>query len=175
MVRRCSPQVGRIKTDSIERSKEMHRKVGWLVVLVMVVALLLAGCKSVGPADGVAYQEGDGNGAEELTAEYVAAAVAVVVSLLLEVVPGLAEQWNSLDETTKRLAWLAGCLVIPLAIVGAGCAGLDLGVIAPGCDAEGVVEALKVGFAGYFAGQVAYMVVSKRVRKAKVAARQARA
>lgn len=152
----------------------MYRKIGWLVVLVLVVAVLLAGCEGE-PADGVAYQEGDGNGAEEMTAEYIAAAVAVVVSLLLEVVPGLAEKWNTLDETYKRLAWLAGCLLIPLAIVGAGCAGLDLGVVSPGCDVNGAVEALTVGFAAYFASQVTYSVASKRVRRAKIAARQARA
>lgn len=155
-------------------AREMYRKIGWLVVIVAVVAVLLAGCEGE-PVDGVAYQEGDGNGAEEMTAEYVVAAVAVVVSLLLEVVPGLAEKWNTLDETYKRLAWLGGCLAIPLAIMGAGCAGLDLGVIAPSCDTQGVVAALKVGFAAYFASQVTYSVVSKSVRKAKIRARQARA
>lgn len=152
----------------------MIREIGWLwlvLVALVVMVLLVAGCKSYAPEDPVVALSTDGGvgfagekEAGEMTAEWVAGAVAVVVSLLLEVVPGLAEQWNGLDGTYKRLAWLAGCLLIPLAIVGVGCAGLDLGVIAPACDADGFVEALTLGFTAYFAGQLAYAVAGKKVR-----------
>jgi len=93
-----------------------------------------------------------------MPAEWIAAGVAVVVSLLLEVVPGLAEWWEEVAPTWKRLGWLVGCLVLPLVVLGLGCAGLDLGVSAPACNADGVLIALRLGFAAYFAGQATYGV-----------------
>jgi len=102
---------------------------------------------------------------DSLTAEVVAAVVTAMISILLEVVPGLAKEWDKIDSTYKRLAWLVGCLVVPLAILGAGCLGLDLGVVAPACDKQGAVEALRVGFAAYFTGQVAFAVVGQAIRK----------
>ncbi|HUW08360.1 MAG TPA: hypothetical protein VM537_01465 [Anaerolineae bacterium] len=102
---------------------------------------------------------------DSLTAEVVAAVVTAVISILLEVVPGLAKEWDKIDSTYKRLAWLIGCLVVPLAILGAGCLGLDLGVTAPACDKQGAVEALRVGFAAYFTGQVTFAVVGQAIRK----------
>jgi len=102
---------------------------------------------------------------ESLTAEVVAAVVTAVISILLEVVPGLADKWGNIDSTYKRLAWLIGCLVVPLAILGAGCLGLDLGVVSPACDKQGAVEAFRVGFAAYFTGQVTFAVVGQAIRK----------
>ena len=102
-----------------------------------------------------------------MTAGWIWATVAAVVSLLLEVVPGLAKWWAGLDDTQRRLGWLIGCLAIPLVLVGAGCVGVDLGVVAPACDWQGVVEALKLGFAAYFAGQAMYALVGKKVQKLK--------
>ena len=99
-----------------------------------------------------------------MTGEWISAGVGVLISLLLEVVPGLAGWWEGLDGTWKRLGWLGLCLVLPLAVLGAGCAGLDLGVAGPACDVNGAVEALKLGFVAYFAAQGTYATVGRVVR-----------
>jgi len=150
-------------------------KVAVLTVVVLAV-VLLAGCVEeptptvspiatpdvpvlqVVPVRAAAQQE-------SLTAEVVAAVVTAVISILLEVVPGLAKEWDKIDSTYKRLAWLVGCLVVPLAVLGAGCLGLDLGVVAPACDEQGAVEALRVGFAAYFTGQATFAVIGHAIRK----------
>ena len=100
---------------------------------------------------------------DTMTAEWIAAGVGVLVSLLLEVVPGLAGWWEGLG-TWKRLGWLLLCVVLPLVVMGAACLGLDLGVGAPACEANGVVEALKLGFTAYFAAQGTYATVGRVVR-----------
>jgi hypothetical protein len=152
----------------------MKAKVAVLAVVVLAVVLLV-GCVEE-PTPTVSPIATPGTGLQvvpvravadqgPLTAEVVAAVVTAVISILLEVVPGLAKEWEKIDSTYKRLAWLVGCLVVPLAILGAGCLGLDLGVIAPACDKQGAVEALRVGFAAYFTGQVTFAVVGQAIRK----------
>ncbi|HUX76117.1 MAG TPA: hypothetical protein VMY40_05690 [Anaerolineae bacterium] len=145
------------------------------VLTVVVLVILLVGCveeptPTVSPiaTPGVRLQVVPVWAAaqqESLTAEVVAAVVTAVISILLEVVPGLADKWGNIDSTYKRLAWLIGCLVVPLAILGAGCLGLDLGVVSPACDKQGAVEAFRVGFAAYFTGQVTFAVVGQAIRK----------
>jgi len=135
--------------------------VGILVVVLALLALSLVGCTgSAMAAAPPGVQEG-------MTTEWILAGLAAILSLALEVVPGLAVRWNVLDATIKRLVWLGGCLGIPLVILAAGCAGLDLGVLAPTCGAEGVIESLQIGFAAFFASQVTYAAVAKTIRKRK--------
>jgi len=150
-----------------------------LLVAGMIGLMVLAGCEDPTPTPTVspiATPEAQAvvvtarqvpQAQESLTAEVVAGIVAALISILLEVVPGLAAKWEKVDPTYKRLAWLGGCLAVPMVVLGAGCLGLDLGVIAPACDKQGAIEALKIGFAAYFAGQVAYTVVGQAVRKAR--------
>jgi len=156
----------------------MLRK-GVLMVVVLLTILVLVAC--VGPEPTVsplaapgpvvatqAQQEED----PELTAEIIAAVMAGIISLALEVVPGLAEKWQTVGDTWKRLVFLVGCLLIPLALVGLGCAGITLGVKPPVCGKDGVVMAIRLGFVAYFASQVTYTVVSKAVRAKRVASRR---
>jgi len=158
----------------------MKRLVNVLSIGIVVVAalLLLVGCEDDPTPTPSPLATPEAEGAvqviqvrrqaaepEPLTAEVIAAVLAGLISVLLEVVPGLAAKWEKIDSTYKRLAWLIGCLVIPLAVLGAGCLGLDLGVIAPACDQQGAIEALKIGFAAYFAGQATYTVVGQAIRK----------
>jgi len=144
------------------------------VLTVVVLVILLVGCveeptPTVSP---IATPEAGPQGVpvravaeqDPLTAEVVAAVMTAIISILLEVIPGLAEEWGKIDSTYKRLAWLVGCLVVPLAILGAGCLGLDLGVVAPACDKQGAVEAFRVGFAAYFTGQATFAVVGHAIR-----------
>ena len=163
----------------------MLRK-GVLTVVVLLAILVLVGCEGPEPtvspltppapphAGGIegaavqAQQEED----PELTAEIIAAVLAGIISLALEVVPGLAEKWQTVGDTWKRLVFLVGCLLIPLALVGLGCAGITLGVKPPVCGKDGVVMAIRLGFVAYFASQVTYTVVSKAVRAKRVASRR---
>ena len=156
-------------------------KVVKAVLTMVVLVILLAACiddptvtPTVSPLPTVSpiampeaprLQMAQAPAQKSLTAEVIAGVVAAVISILLEVVPGLADKWGKIDSTYKRLAWLGGCLVIPLVVLSAGCLGLDLGVIAPACDEQGVIEALRVGFAAYFTGQATFAIAGRAIRK----------
>jgi len=139
--------------------------------VVGLIVLVLAGCEEPTPTVSPIATPGAPavlvtarqvpQAQESLTAEVVAGIVAALISILLEVIPGLAAKWEKVDTTYKRLAWLIGCLAVPMAVLGAGCLGLDLGVIAPACDKQGAIEAVKIGC------QVTYTVVGQAVRKAR--------
>jgi len=142
-----------------------------VLVMIVVLMLVLVGCEGPEPtvspiaAPGRVVAATQAQSQEPLSGELVAAFVAAAISVLLEVVPGLAARWDKVDPTYKRLAWLVGCLLVPIAVLGAGCLGLDLGAVPPACDKQGVVEAIKVGFAAYFAGQATFAVVGQVVRR----------
>ena len=88
----------------------------------------------------------------ELTVELIVTVVAAVLALAFDLVPGLKERWDGLGEEVKRFSWLIGCLVvgvIPWALACVGATSLFL----VACTADGLVGALQVAFAAYFAGQ----------------------
>jgi len=163
----------------------MLRKKGIVMAAVVLIALVLVlvGCKGPEPTvsplavpggpvvAAQAQQEED----PELSAEIITAVMAGIISLALEVVPGLAQKWQTFGDTWKRLVFLVGCLLIPLALVGLGCAGITLGVKPPACGKDGVVMAIRLGFVAYFASQVTYTVISKAVRAKRVEARRYKA
>lgn len=156
----------------------MLRKKGIVMAAVVLIALVLVlvGCEGPeptvsplaapgGPMVAAQAQQAQQEGDPELTAEIIAAVLAGIMSLALEVVPGLAERWQTVSATWKRLIFLVGCLVIPLALVGLGCLGLSLGVKAPACGKDGVVMAIRLGFVAYFASQATYAVIGKVERE----------
>jgi len=162
------------------------RKKGIVMAAVVLIALVLVlvGCE--GPEPTVSPLAAPGGGPvvaaqvqqeedPELSAEIIAAVMAGIISLALEVVPGLAQKWQTVGDTWKRLVFLVGCLLIPLALVGLGCAGITLGVKPPACGKDGVVMAIRLGFVAYFASQVTYTVISKAVRAKRVEARRYKA
>ena len=160
----------------------MLRKKGVLTVVVLLAILVVVGCKGPeptvsplaapgGPVVAAQAQEED----PELTAEIIAAVMAGIISLMLEVVPGLAEKWQTVGDTWKRLVFLVGCLLIPLALVGLGCAGITLGVKPPVCGKDGVVMAIRLGFVAYFASQAVYTVIGKAARAKRIEARRYKA
>jgi hypothetical protein len=146
-----------------------------VLMLIAIVALILAGCEGPEPTvSPIATPQltvvimGQAPAQEEpLSAEIVAAVVAAVISILLEVVPGLAAVWGKVDPTYKRLTWLIGCLLVPMVVLGAGCIGLALGVVAPACDKQGIIMALKIAFVAYFAGQATFAVLGRAIRRRK--------
>ena len=162
----------------------MLRKKGVVMVAVLIaLVLVLVGC--VGPEPTVSPLAAPGDGPvvaaqaqeedPELSAEIIAAVMAGIISLMLEVVPGLAEKWQTVGDTWKRLVFLVGCLLIPLALVGLGCAGITLGVKPPVCGKDGVVMAIRLGFVAYFASQAVYTVIGKAARAKRVEARRYKA
>ena len=100
----------------------------------------------------------------DLTVSFVSGLVGAILSVLLEIVPGLNGWWAAQSDTTKRLGWLIGCLGIPLVMLGLVClAGVDLGVVMPECGKDGVVQVILIGGSAYLGGQGSYAVVGKRI------------
>lgn len=92
-----------------------------------------------------------------MTALWVSGVVATLISLALDLVPGLSEKWAGFSDETKRWGWLVGCLVVPLAVVGLCCLGpCYLGVA---CTADGVASALAIGAAAYIPSQGSHAAV----------------
>lgn len=99
----------------------------------------------------------------------VAAAVGAVVSLLLEVVPGLAEAWDQLNSKAKRGAVLLLSLGLPLIAVAAKCFGLDVG-LGGACPSsiQDVYDALFVGFAAFGGSQWSFVLAGQDLRSHRV-------
>jgi len=103
---------------------------------------------------------------KELTVTLVSAIVGAIFSLAFEVIPGLREWWAKLTDTAKRLGWLIGCLGVPLVMLALVClANLNLGVVMPSCDVDGVVQVILIGGSAYLGGQGAYAVAGRGIRK----------
>lgn len=93
----------------------------------------------------------------ELTVELVVTVVAAVLALAFDVVPGLKERWDGLNQEVKRFSWLIGCLVVGAVPWALACLGVtSLFLVA--CTADGLVGALQVACAAYFAGQFTHGV-----------------
>lgn len=87
-----------------------------------------------------------------VTGSAVAAILGILVSLALESVPGLREWWAPWPG--KRLAWLAGCLLVPLVWVGLAYLGAPVGFAPIGPFIwDGLYVVLSAAFAAYYAGQ----------------------
>lgn len=160
------------------------RKKGVVMVAVLIaLVLVLVGCEGpeptisplAAPGGPVVAAQAQQEGDPELTSEIIAAVLAGIMSLALEVVPGLAERWQTVSGTWKRLVFLVGCLVIPLALVGLGCVGITVGVKPPACGKDGVVMAIRLGFVAYFASQAVYAVVGKAARAKRIKSRRYKA
>jgi hypothetical protein len=137
---------------------EMFRKFSGLFVVALTLLVVAVMAFAVG---GVALAQGTGSPAAEqqpLTGEIVAAVLGAVLSIVLQVVPGLDVLWN--DWKYKRATWLGGCLLIPLIIVGLVYAGAPLGIQLPGPFIwDGLITAIRAGLAAYFMSQVTYATV----------------
>jgi hypothetical protein len=97
-----------------------------------------------------------------MTGEIVSAIVGTVISLALEIVPGLASLWDKWEW--KRGATLLLCLAAGFATMGLCYAGAPVGFECAGPFIwDGLFTAFKASFAAYFLNQVTYAVVSRRV------------
>jgi drug/metabolite transporter (DMT)-like permease len=103
----------------------------------------------------------------------IAGLVAAFLSLVLEVVPGVSDLWEKVDKKYKSLIILVVSLIVPPALVGVSCLGVDLGFgqICPNpADPQMWFNAVLLGLGAFFASQVTFEYASAslgaRVKKA---------
>ena len=91
-----------------------------------------------------------------MTTELLAVLVGALVSLALEIIPGLKEVWSG--WRWKPLTLFGGFLVIPMIIWALVCYGdIDVG-FAVVCGVQGLLQSLWLGFIGFLGNQTGYSV-----------------
>ena len=102
---------------------------------------------------------------QELSVGLISGLLGSLLSLLLEVIPGLSDWWNEQESETKRLVWLGGCIAVPAVLYLISCvANINLGIIMPGCDVDGVVQAIIIGGSAYLGSQGTFAVAGRPIR-----------
>jgi hypothetical protein len=92
-----------------------------------------------------------------MTAEYLSALVAVILSLGFSYIPGLSAKYGALSGDAKRLIMLGLLAVAAIAIFALNCGGLgvDFGAIVS-CDKAGAIALLKLFFTAVIANQATF-------------------
>lgn len=100
-----------------------------------------------------------------IVASVAATVLGVIVSIALEVVPGIKDKWDTWEY--KRAVWLGGSFAVTFGLVGMAYGG------APVFDVElgpfvwdGLLVAIQASTAVYFGGQVAYAAQKRIAAKA---------
>ncbi len=94
-----------------------------------------------------------------MTQQIVAMVVGAIVSVLVEVVPGLKKAWSKWEW--RRLTLLGLSLAVPLGAWGLVCCA---GVALPfevGCGGQGAFDAAVLGFISFLSGQTTYLVKAR--------------
>lgn len=102
-----------------------------------------------------------------MTAEFLAAGAATILSLAFSYIPGLSRWYGAKAEDVKRLIMLGLLVLVAGGAFGLACAGLgvDFG-IGVTCDKAGAIELLKVLFAAAVANQITYALTPKSQSRA---------
>ena len=96
-----------------------------------------------------------------MTAELITAVVGAIISVLLEVVPGLKDVWGTLRW--KPLIMLGISVLVGAGMWALVClAGIDIGTVVD-CSKQGVVGALYFGLISFMANQATYAVGARRI------------
>lgn len=97
-----------------------------------------------------------------MTAEYLTAIVAMILSLGFSYIPGLSTWFGGLSGDIKRLIMLGVMVVTAGVIFGLNCAGLgvDLGVVIS-CDQAGAIALVKLLGVAIIANQSAYAITPR--------------
>ena len=91
-----------------------------------------------------------------MNAVLISTIVGMIVSVMLETIPGLKKVWT--DWEWKRLALLAGFVLVPVGAWLLACpAGLYIGIVAD-CTIQGLLEWIVVGFLAFTGSQTSYLV-----------------
>ena len=91
-----------------------------------------------------------------MTQQVIAMIVGAIVSVLVEVVPGLKDTWSKWEW--RRMTLLGLSLAVPLGVWGLVCYA---GVVLPfevGCGGQGAFDAIILGFISFLSGQTTYLV-----------------
>lgn len=90
-----------------------------------------------------------------MTQELVATVIGIVVSVMLEVIPGLKDKWSTWQW--KRLTLLVGFVLLPVAVWALGCfAGINFVEQNFPCDVQGGLMAAGLGFLAFVGNQGAF-------------------
>jgi len=90
--------------------------------------------------------------------------VNALVSVLLEVVPGLKDKWS--DLSCKPLILLGFALVVPVALWGITCYG-NITLVQVECEWQGAFSMLVAGFTAFLTNQTAFAVGTRNTSNAK--------
>ena len=90
-----------------------------------------------------------------MTAELIATIVGMIVSVALEVIPGIKDKWNVWKW--KRLTLLVGFVAVPVIVWALGCFA-DISFIQQNftCDVQGGLMAAGLGFLAFVGNQGAF-------------------
>jgi hypothetical protein len=102
----------------------------------------------------------------ETLTNFIAVIVGALVSVGLEVIPGVKEKWN--DWKYKALVLFGLFEAVPLVLWALACfAGISFYPM-DSCGAEGALRAAVAGFVGFMATQTTYAVGTRNTTNAKV-------
>jgi len=101
-----------------------------------------------------------------MTPELIAGLVGVLLSLVLEYVPWIADKYNQLSDKYQRLVPVGLGLVVVYGAFGLGCVSLI--VVYWPCTGLGAWDALQSFLAFYLANQTTYAVFLKKDNPATV-------
>lgn len=94
-----------------------------------------------------------------MTAETLAYAAGVILSLLFAYTPGLAPKYEALDAVYKRLIMLVLLLLVATAIFAFGCLGVPLFGIAPlECTQASAVKLFELFVSAAIANQATFLL-----------------
>lgn len=102
-----------------------------------------------------------------MSAQVLAAAAGILVSLVFSYLPGVADWYALLDGTQKRLVMLAALLIIACGAIGLSCLGIAqaAGTPLPACTPQGLQTLLEALVAALVANQAAYLISPDRSRR----------
>lgn len=94
-----------------------------------------------------------------MSAELLASAFAILLSLGCSYIPGLKDGFDGLKKTTKQMIMGLGIIVIAAAAFGLSCAGLvDVGLT---CDQAGALGLAQLAIDALIANQGVYLLTKK--------------
>ncbi len=101
-----------------------------------------------------------------MTAEVIATIVGMLVSVLLEVVPGLKDKWSTWKW--KRLTLLIGFILVPVVVWALGCYA-NITFVQNGftCDVQGGLTAVGLGFLAFVGNQGAFGLATRELPNAQ--------
>lgn len=101
-----------------------------------------------------------------MTAEVIATIVGMLVSVLLEVIPGLKDKWSTWEW--KRLTLLVGFVLVPVVAWALGCfANITFVQNSFSCDVQGALTAAGLGFLAFVGNQGAFGFATRELPNAQ--------